>query len=188
MDAGTSLSLLSYGIETVFNALAGILIIIGMWMINIKAGYKGWEALIPFYNIYVLTGISGKKSLFWWYLALAIGEIISLVLFIFTLIGSFTVFTGDDYVGNIYIGHGNATLIGMWGGFLVTFALAGIFIIGIFLVYIFMCIGLAKSFGLNGGYAVGLIFLPFVFFPIIGFSGNIRYIGPDGVMNYGQYV
>jgi len=38
---------------------------------------------------------------------------------------------------------------------------------------------LAKSFGKGAGFAVGLIFLGIVFFPILGF-GDARYVGPGG--------
>lgn len=38
---------------------------------------------------------------------------------------------------------------------------------------------LAKSFGKNEGFTVGLIFLPFIFYPILGF-GNAQYNGPIG--------
>jgi hypothetical protein len=44
--------------------------------------------------------------------------------------------------------------------------------------YIIICIDLAKSFGKGGGFAVGLILLSVVFFPILGF-GNAQYQGPS---------
>jgi hypothetical protein len=45
--------------------------------------------------------------------------------------------------------------------------------------------GIAKSFGKGGGFTVGLLLLPFVFFPILGF-GSARYLGPGGP-GYGGY-
>ena len=39
---------------------------------------------------------------------------------------------------------------------------------------------LAKSFGKNEGYTIGLIFLPIIFYPILGF-GNAEYKGPAGL-------
>ena len=36
---------------------------------------------------------------------------------------------------------------------------------------------LAKSFGKQGGFAIGLILLPYIFFPILGF-GKAQYVGP----------
>jgi len=44
---------------------------------------------------------------------------------------------------------------------------------------IIMYLELAKSFGKGTGFAIGLIFLSIVFFPILGF-GDARYIGPGG--------
>ena len=42
---------------------------------------------------------------------------------------------------------------------------------------IIMYVKLAKAFGKSGGFAVGLIFLPYVFIPILGF-GDAEYLGP----------
>jgi hypothetical protein len=45
---------------------------------------------------------------------------------------------------------------------------------------ILQCIGLTKAFGISGGYAVGLIFLPHIFYCILAFSSDKVYYGPDG--------
>src|SRR5437764_15464570 len=42
--------------------------------------------------------------------------------------------------------------------------------------YIILCIDVAKRFGQGGGFAVGLIFLGIIFFPILGF-GSAQYQG-----------
>jgi hypothetical protein len=44
---------------------------------------------------------------------------------------------------------------------------------------ILVFVALAKSFGKSTGFAMGLLFLGFIFFPILGF-GDARYIGPVG--------
>jgi hypothetical protein len=46
-------------------------------------------------------------------------------------------------------------------------------------VVILVYAGLARSFGKGGGFVVGMIFLPFIFFPILGFGAD-RYLGPAG--------
>ena len=46
-----------------------------------------------------------------------------------------------------------------------------------FVIAVIMCIDLAKSFGKGGGFAVGLILLGIIFFPILGF-GSATYRGP----------
>jgi Family of unknown function (DUF5684) len=45
------------------------------------------------------------------------------------------------------------------------------------IVHIVVMLDLAKSFGRSSGFAVGLIFLPFIFIPILGF-GDAQYVGP----------
>ena len=42
---------------------------------------------------------------------------------------------------------------------------------------IIMMVKLAQAFGKSGGFAVGLIFLPVIFVPMLGF-GDAQYIGP----------
>jgi hypothetical protein len=46
-----------------------------------------------------------------------------------------------------------------------------------FVVAILASLGLAERFGKGGGFGIGLAFLPFIFFPILGF-GSATYIGP----------
>lgn len=56
-------------------------------------------------------------------------------------------------------------------------------------ISIMLMVKLAKAFGKDGGFAAGLIFLPIIFLPILGF-GSAEYIGPDGapraMPGYGQ--
>lgn len=58
----------------------------------------------------------------------------------------------------------------MWWGLLTFIPLIGI-IFGIIIL-----LGLAEKFGKGAGFAVGLIFLPFIFFPILAF-GDAQYQG-----------
>ena len=45
-----------------------------------------------------------------------------------------------------------------------------------FIIYIILCLDLAKRFGKGGGFGIGLLLLPFIFFPILGF-GSAQYQG-----------
>ncbi len=47
-----------------------------------------------------------------------------------------------------------------------------------FVIAIIFEVKLAKAFGKGGGFAVGLIFLPIIFLPILAF-GSAQYIGPQ---------
>jgi len=48
------------------------------------------------------------------------------------------------------------------------------------IVHIMVTIDLAKSFGKDTGFALGMIFLPFIFYPILAF-GDATYKGPSVV-------
>ena len=47
------------------------------------------------------------------------------------------------------------------------------------IVIILIYLGIAKNFGKGGGFAVGLLFFPFIFYPILGF-GSAQYMGAEG--------
>ncbi|WP_124067398.1 DUF5684 domain-containing protein [Clostridium sp. E02] len=47
---------------------------------------------------------------------------------------------------------------------------------------IIYCFKISKAFGKSGGFAVGLVLLPLIFFPILAF-GNVEYIGPQKKIN-----
>jgi|JI10StandDraft_1071094.scaffolds.fasta_scaffold02720_7 hypothetical protein len=51
-------------------------------------------------------------------------------------------------------------------------------IVNIYIVFVIM-IAIAKSFGKDTAFGIGLVFLGFIFFPILGF-GDAVYIGPNG--------
>jgi Family of unknown function (DUF5684) len=47
-----------------------VLVFASLWKVFVKAGEAGWKGLIPVYNMFVLTKISGKP--WWWFLLLFI--------------------------------------------------------------------------------------------------------------------
>jgi hypothetical protein len=102
--------------------IIGVILVISLWKIFQKAGYQGWEAIVPIYNIYILLKIVGKP--WWWLLLMCI-----------------------PYVGLVW--------------------------------HIWSYNMLSKSFGKTEGFTAGLVLIPFIFFPILGF-GDARYLGPFG--------
>lgn len=94
-----------------------IVIIAGMWKVFEKAGQPGWAAIVPFYNLYVLTQIAGREIL--WFILLLI------------------------------------PLVNFIAGFLVS-------------------LDIARKFGQSTLFGVGLFFLPFIFYPMLGF-GSAQY-------------
>lgn len=95
----------------------GLLMIIGMWKMFIKAGEPGWASIIPLYNGIVMCRIAGKPE--WWFLLFFV-----------------------PFVGIV--------------------------------VSIIVAAGVAENFGKGTGFVIGLIFLPFIFYPILGF-GDAQY-------------
>ena len=61
-------------------AIINILLIMsalaGAWQVFVKAGREGWEALIPIYNIYVLTQLTAQP---WWLVILCFVPLVNLV-------------------------------------------------------------------------------------------------------------
>ena len=96
-----------------------VLIIAGMWKVFEKAGQKGWLAIIPIVNLFVLIRLAGREG--WW-----------IILFLIPCI-------------SIVVG---------------------------FLVYV----DLARRFDKSAAYGVGLLLVPVVFFPMLGF-GSAQYQG-----------
>ena len=109
--------------KTLFYLVIWVLVIISFWKIIEKAGKKGWESIIPIYNILMLLEIIGKP--WWWILLLLI--------------------------------PGVNLIFGIW-----------------------MFNLLSISFGKTEGFTVGLVLLPFIFLPILGF-GDDQYRGPAGI-------
>ena len=54
-----------------------VLIFAGFWKVFVKAGHPGWAAIVPIYNLYILTKIAGRP---WWWMLLFLVPIVSLVI------------------------------------------------------------------------------------------------------------
>ena len=107
------------------------------------------------------------------------GGLIGLAFGIFMIIAMWKIFTKAGKPGwasiipfyNIWV---MLEVVGRPGWWLLLMLIPGVnFVIGIILI-----VDLAKSFGKGGGFAVGLLLLPYVFFPILGF-GKAQYQGPS---------
>lgn len=184
MDSATAMmAMMTYGFEFVLMAAISILTIVGMWKIMVKAGYNGWESLIPFYNRYILLKLSGKKKLWIWFLSLNIVMILCVVAFTAAFMGPLFAAALNGTTPEFFGRSDEEIIFGFLGGVMIYCLISSVISIGLLVINILMCLGMTESFGINGGYAVGLIFLPYVFYPIIGFSKNIHYICPGGNKN-----
>jgi hypothetical protein len=65
----------------VLGALVGtacvVLQVIGMWKTFKKAGLKGWEAIVPFYNTFTLVRVAGLEL--WWFVVILVTAVLSTV-------------------------------------------------------------------------------------------------------------
>ncbi|WP_202183005.1 DUF5684 domain-containing protein [Chitinophaga solisilvae] len=64
-----------------FSLAVCVFTIICHWKVYQKAGYKGWECIIPIYNIYILLKIVGKP---WWWLILFCIPFVNIIFAIWT--------------------------------------------------------------------------------------------------------
>lgn len=145
------------------NLALAVMSIIGMWRMFTKAGEHEWGAIVPFYNRYLLFKISDMKNWFWAELVLSIVYGASLIAFVLFLIGVLiSSFSTVDY---------NSALNGTGISFIIVIISAVL----LFILHIVRNIRLARNFHLGGGWVVGFLLLPGVFFMIVGCSGKIRF-------------
>lgn len=140
-------------IVIIISLIVFILMIVSTWKIYKKAGEGGWKCLIPIYNEYILFKIAWKKKFFW------ISFILSIVMSFLNMLAKGT---------NIGIFAESPVFSGIVS--VLTLAIAIILLV----IEIKVVVKLAKSFRKSGGFAVGLILLPVIFYPILAF-GSAKY-------------
>ena len=153
-----SLNILSFAIS--------ILTIIGMWKTFEKANEPGWKVLIPVYNNYTLAKISECVRFFIIHLIAGIIFVVFYVIFFLTILGAvITAFGGpvdDSMLSPMFF----VSLIGIIVSAII-----------MFVMNILIAIKTAKVFGKGTLFALGLVFLPFIFYMILGFSNDVQFIG-----------
>lgn len=131
--------------------------IVVMWKIFTKAGEKGWKSLIPFYNGYIMiTKIARKSAMYFWIPIL--GTIVIVMVIAPLILTAIMGFRGVNKTGAIAL-----------------FLFGVAFYIYVFVLSILLNLAIAKNFGQSTGFAVGLIILPFIFYPILAF-GDSKFI------------
>ncbi|WP_394615641.1 DUF5684 domain-containing protein [Lentzea sp. JNUCC 0626] len=82
-EADTTALLGGLAFMGVIIAIVAVVGIIVMWKTFTKAGQPGWAAIIPIYNLYVLTQIAGRPG--WWTVLLLIPFVNVVVLAIMSI-------------------------------------------------------------------------------------------------------
>lgn len=134
-----------------------ILLVIAEWKILEKAGEKGWKSLIPIYNVYMLYKIVNMSGWFWAMFGLGI-----LTSIVSSVSGYGPNITPEQI--STYSFSTNPFLIIL---VIVTLILA-------IVVEIKYAYRTAKVFGKGIGYTLGILFLPNIFWLILGF-GKAKY-------------
>jgi Family of unknown function (DUF5684) len=91
-----------------------VIFVIGAWKTYAKAGYPGWSAIIPIYNIYIWVKMAGRPTNWFWIILVCIvlalipvvGFILDIVLAVFMLLLAL------DNSKNF--GHGNGFGVLLW--------------------------------------------------------------------------
>lgn len=65
------------------SALCGIIGVVGMWKLFLKAGQPGWAAIVPIYNAIVLFRVINRP---WWWLFLMLIPIANIVFLIIAMV------------------------------------------------------------------------------------------------------
>jgi hypothetical protein len=116
-----------------------------LWTIFEKSGEKGWKALIPFYSTYILWKISGAKL--WAGITAIVASIIWYI---------------ANYLSNIALQAQVNVPLGV--RIMALFA----FIAGV-IADVAISFKLSEKFGQTEGFAIGLLLLPTIFYPILAF-------------------
>lgn len=124
------------------------LMVAGMWKAFRKAGYEGWEAIVPVYNLFILNKIAGRPS--WWPWVIMIAPLIGVV-------STSVVSVRDDSTPGMII-----LTIYFFAALATIFYLARIYK------------SISHRFGYGILFAAGLLFLGFIFWPLLGF-GDAQY-------------
>jgi len=83
MDYSYSYSYDGSPAATWFGLILGILGVVALWKIFVKAGEPGWAAIVPFYNAYVLFKITWGNG---WLFLLMLIPFVNIVIAIITMV------------------------------------------------------------------------------------------------------
>lgn len=169
----TSIYAFSSAFSTIFSWLIAnatmVLQMVGSWFTFRKMGLPGWKGLIPYYSMYVLFEKLWDTKKFWRmiiYLCIFVG--VFLFSYVFLIIGIAIGASSDAGVGAVIL-----LIIG------ILMMIASVVMLVLTLVIQFQLFKrLAAAFGLQNGWAWGLLFIPYVMLLIIGFNKKIIYYGP----------
>ena len=129
--------------------IAWIFTVIAQWRIYTKAGQPGWASLIPIYSTLVMLDIIRKPRIWLLY-----------------IIGIAVV---QAVVNSMYTNTDGTTDLPLLATLMMIVLSITLTVLSVRITH-----GLSVAFGKSGWFTVGLIFIPIVFYPILGF-GSAQY-------------
>lgn len=113
---GSIFGIIFGGVYCVCWGLFALVVIVGLWKVYTKADQPGWAAIIPIYNIYIMTKIIGRP---WWWLLLLFIPIVNIIVSIIMAIDLAKSFGKDaaygvlllwllNVIGYLILGFGDA--------------------------------------------------------------------------------
>lgn len=148
-----------------------VLPMIGLWHVFEKAGEKGWKAIIPFYNMYIMLKLGDKKKYWGLYLT---GTIIYLVTGMFLILYVAWLMMALIFAfGAVDFGWSILEQLGPIAAVCALVLIAGYVLMWIATIHGYA--GICKKMNQGTGMVVGLIFLGPIFWMLLGCSKEYQW-------------
>lgn len=136
-----------------------------------KCGERGWKALIPFYSTYIYFKLAKAKVLGIVMMILMAVGIAGAIYFTFTYYEAMNSLIESGTTDSPTVALILSSTVALIFLFVISLAAGVIQLIGNY--------KLGKQFGQDGGFLVGMMFLPVIFESILAFSSSYRYDGME---------
>lgn len=152
-----------------------VLTFVASWKTHEKAGLPGWSGILPYYNYYVRANLCGNKQRFWRVL-IFIGISMGIAI-VGTIIMAIT--AGLSAVGLAGAAENTSDLSAMsaLAPVLTTLVIGGLVSLATCVTSVLAIVQLVKidvdfvaRFGKQPAFALGILFLPYVFYPILAWG------------------
>jgi hypothetical protein len=147
---------------------------IARWKLYERAGRTGWHAMVPVLRELPFLDIAGKSR--WWAVTVAVFNVcVSLqIIFMLKLFMPIVQVAEAGGAGNPPAGIGGPGSFVQYFGMTFLFgALTTISNLTWFILRLIAGMSFSPQFGRSEWFGVGIAFMPYVFFPVIAFSGSV---------------
>lgn len=165
---GAAGSKLAFGVWSGMSAVIGLFSLICYFKLYQKAGEKGWKCLIPIYNGWMLYKLGWKTGKFWARFFVTLASVLAGAALALGVALCFSSVYFGDVAPEIWM----VLLVLTAGG------ISAILTIVLLVMRIRFYVHLSRSYGEEGAFAIGLLFVKLIFIAIMAFDEN-RYVGPD---------